>query len=1173
MKGDFSRLTGRSAANRHYNAVLKQQGRVQLDSDWNEHISIIDHQRKTRTIDIIGHSGAPIHDSGFQIIHPGNGPGDLLFSSGRYYVDGLLVETSPSSKLPIRAFSANNRIEVDDTKVDGIKLVSGQWVRIFSEEDQQGLIAKITGLGTNWIEVNEDLSSLLFDTYPKLKLLLPYSDQPDHPNAVSYEPVAGQTDLIYLDVWERHITAIEDPNLREVALGGPDTDTRIKTIAQVKILQNVGTTNCDEEISQWDDLITPPNGRLTTKLVVPDDPLSPCELGESGGFHGMENRLYRVEIHDVGTDGNPTFKWSRDNAAYAYAIKEFFDETGGVVNKIRLKQNGKDEILKIKAQDWIEVSGDYSDLDTDNPGTLIQVQKVDGNIITLDGDVSGHIDEPFVKIRRWDTSNQRPEALTEVVEGTGFQLEDGIEIEFTGTVFKTGDFWVFSARTLTGEIEILDREMPLGIQHHYSRLALVTGLPEGSVQIEDCRKEFYPLTELSPGDDLRLHHKYLHGFGVVCGLKVICGTDRRGVTIQKGVALDCEGYMIRVTSPINYPLVDIAENQGFLDSGNDSGNSNILCLSIANGLNNNPVISLEPYNPQKFWDKVLEGTLIKDFYEECILTLVNFFRDQFPTSFTDEAPVPVQQRRLTAFINLLFQLVNPESGSFGFISGGSDAPNPDEDQLLRDFYAELKEIIASDTFCAMHDDRTFPDYLIDSGLSTIFGPTVKFHHRLRIAPSGTYAYTCGNNNMVYVYHLEEQEMVQSTAFPSNDNIILQDIAITGDGSRLITVGIVDNTHSSFAIAQIEADGRLIWESPTTIQHMKFVSLGVGRSLDMYSIAKGSGLFNISGIVEGDFNPDRDMLQGFNATGLLHVASEFTEQDVIYAAANRSTINETSFFDHVVVFSPTPSNSAFRAINAQGEDEANDITTLGNRVFITSSEPDGNNRILGEYHPNEPGMVRQAIIGPDSSARTKLAAYSDITENGQGEEFMLITISDQFKVVRVPMNRDIFEPDPTFRIPVQLFPMSIALDQQRSQGYVLNSVVNTLTKMDLRQVFQANPAPDYTMEPPENLRFYRNEALEVYHDLLYNLVQHIKDCFCDKYLVKCPECEEEDKVYLGCIEIRNSEIYHICNFSKRKYVKSFPTVEYWLSTIPVIPLIREAFTIFCCTVIDRQKFRQ
>ena len=43
--------------------------------------------------------------------------------------------------------------------------------------------------------------------------------------------------LAYLDVWPRHLTAIEDPEIREVALGGPDTATRTKTVWQVKLLQ------------------------------------------------------------------------------------------------------------------------------------------------------------------------------------------------------------------------------------------------------------------------------------------------------------------------------------------------------------------------------------------------------------------------------------------------------------------------------------------------------------------------------------------------------------------------------------------------------------------------------------------------------------------------------------------------------------------------------------------------------------------------------------------------------------------------------------------------------------------------------------------------------------------------------------------------------------------------
>ena len=65
-----------------------------------------------------------------------------------------------------------------------------------------------------------------------------YTTQPD------YEPPAGDPLLkapggderffIYLDVWELHITPLEDDSIREKALGGPDTCTRAKVVWQVK---------------------------------------------------------------------------------------------------------------------------------------------------------------------------------------------------------------------------------------------------------------------------------------------------------------------------------------------------------------------------------------------------------------------------------------------------------------------------------------------------------------------------------------------------------------------------------------------------------------------------------------------------------------------------------------------------------------------------------------------------------------------------------------------------------------------------------------------------------------------------------------------------------------------------------------------------------------------------
>jgi hypothetical protein len=49
-------------------------------------------------------------------------------------------------------------------------------------------------------------------------------------------------------------------------------------------------------------------------------------------------------------------------------------------------------------------------------------------------------------------------------------------------------------------------------------------------------------------------------------------------------------------------------------------------------------------------------------------------------------------------------------------------------------------------------------------------------------------------------------------------------------------------------------------------------------------------------------------------------------------------------------------------------------------------------------------------------------------------------------------------------------------------------------------------------------------------------------------------------------MRQGQVFKVCNFSKRKYVKSFPTIGYWLSLIPIVPLLHMAVEKFCCAAL-------
>ena len=68
MKGDFTRFTHRKE--KHYSSVRRQQGRVDLDADWNEQADISAYLAETETRDVIGAFGVPKHDAGFSVVDP-----------------------------------------------------------------------------------------------------------------------------------------------------------------------------------------------------------------------------------------------------------------------------------------------------------------------------------------------------------------------------------------------------------------------------------------------------------------------------------------------------------------------------------------------------------------------------------------------------------------------------------------------------------------------------------------------------------------------------------------------------------------------------------------------------------------------------------------------------------------------------------------------------------------------------------------------------------------------------------------------------------------------------------------------------------------------------------------------------------------------------------------------
>lgn len=429
MKGDFTRLTFEKE--KHYKDVRRQQGRVDLDADWNEQADIWAHRTETETRDVIGRCGAPKHDAGFAI-SPGTG-GDFTIGEGRYYVHGILCENE--------------------------KPVS-------------------------------------------------FTDQPDLPGTNSLQALGRY--VVYLDVWQRHITALDDPEIREVALGGPDTATRLKTVWQVKTALVEANTTCASEPPPWAVAST---GQLSARAQPDAQSDKPCIVPPGAGYRRLENQLYRVEIHRAGPiwDGQKstlaaaaTFKWSRENGSIAARIASI---AGG---KITLTTSRKDSALGFAPGQWIEIIDAGLEL-RGEPGPLAQITAVDDLVLTVDsasviGTLPGSVNQALLpKVRRWD-SDPGAAPVTLPATNNGFlALEDGVEVKFEPGSYGTGDYWMIPARTDHGDIEWPRdsasnplAKLPQGIRHHFCRLAVieVAGSNRKVAIKEDCRRLFPPLTEL-----------------------------------------------------------------------------------------------------------------------------------------------------------------------------------------------------------------------------------------------------------------------------------------------------------------------------------------------------------------------------------------------------------------------------------------------------------------------------------------------------------------------------------------------------------------------------------------------------------------------------------------------------------------------------------------------------
>jgi hypothetical protein len=529
MKGDFTRDT--FDPKMHRLRVLQQQGRVELDSDFNEQVSILLYYMQGSIEDLIGPYGGPEHRCGFEVTLADAG-NDFRLGDGVYYVNGMLCQ-------------------------------------------------------------NE--SEVL------------YTAQPD------FEPseLEHGTYLVYLETWERHVTAIEDESIREVALGGADTSTRSEVVWQVKVLD----FDEDRRDDRWSwrefwegfreaferfGFVRVKARRDSRRPIVPQKPYPGDEWAEGSRERTRgrrqpsfgeraerqldrlekaewllrekrtdrqkergkmafllpgpqdavpENQLYRVEIHKGGSNRSreakdaaeavarateeeatrpeatkdsvgqkareraeeikgvtggdtPTLKWACDNASVVFPIVSLgYDDTG---NAVAILDAPNDGVSALHVGDYVEI--DDKEPRGERP-PLLRVGRIDRAefaahlIVTLvlpEG-VQLHSNEqtsaapPFL-LRRWNS----PGTVAIEAPDKAINLKDGLQVRFGAGRYRAGDYWSIPVRAnARSGVRWSEPATPHGISRHYAPLAVVSFDSDDRNVLLDCRYQFGPLSNVT----------------------------------------------------------------------------------------------------------------------------------------------------------------------------------------------------------------------------------------------------------------------------------------------------------------------------------------------------------------------------------------------------------------------------------------------------------------------------------------------------------------------------------------------------------------------------------------------------------------------------------------------------------------------------------------------------
>jgi hypothetical protein len=462
---------------RKWRALVAQQGRVTVEADWNEAAAIQALTDRMTALDIIGPLGSPgggyAVTAGGSASPPSGGPGPLTVGTGTIYVGGV-------------------RLDLDQAVVlDGIPQ-------------------------PDWLDQSTDTL-----------WLAPEAGSASPPAS----PPASTNELVYLLAVEQEVSALEVPELTDVALGGPDTMQRLR-ILQRFVRWPTGSADCSQAWAEvqaaWKTVGLDFDASTmmldsSARLEVSFDPVppnaGPCEPEATGGYLGPENQMIRVQVASVDPrSGVPTIVWGFDDATFLYELQSAVPGTSGLV--LTLLQNPVDSYHYPQTGQAVELLRDAAALSPtdDGQGPFDYVASGSGFVTTVtsaynpslmnltvadqpSADYLSTSATPQLYLRVWQGTVEAPPGTPVELKAAG--ATTGLQVTLSGNEgFHPGDFWCFAVRPGVPNLVYPARaaafpQPPDGPNVWACPVAFVAWPDRGSPTITSCIPPFDNLVELT----------------------------------------------------------------------------------------------------------------------------------------------------------------------------------------------------------------------------------------------------------------------------------------------------------------------------------------------------------------------------------------------------------------------------------------------------------------------------------------------------------------------------------------------------------------------------------------------------------------------------------------------------------------------------------------------------